>query len=73
MKFPLAIIKAVREAVGPDYPVDLRISAKEWIDGGIDLNEVLIFLKQAEPYLDMVNVSAGQDMDKQGNIHMRCV
>ena len=70
MKFPLAIIKAVREAVGPDYPVDLRISAKEWIDGGIDLNEVLIFLKQAEPYLDMVNVSAGQDMDKQGNIHM---
>ena len=70
MTFPLAIIKAVREAVGPDYPVDLRISAKEWIEGGIGLDEVLTFLKQAEPYLDMVNVSAGQDMDKQGNIHM---
>lgn len=70
MRFPLAIVKAVREAVGPDYPVDLRISAKEWIPDGMELDEVLTFLKQAEPYLDMVNISAGLDMDKRGNIHM---
>ena len=69
-RFPLACIKAAREAVGKDFPIDIRISANEWIKGDYSFEDMLHFLKDAEPYIDMVNVSAGTDMDKNGAIHM---
>lgn len=69
-RFPLECVKKVREAVGPDYPVDMRISAEEWTKDGMKFEEVLRFLKDCEPYLDMVNISAGTDMDKEGSVHM---
>lgn len=69
-RFPLKIIRAVRDAVGKDYPVDMRISAREWIENGISWEEVKRFIQDAESDLDMVNISAGTDMDKNGNIHM---
>lgn len=69
-KFPKMIVEAVRKAVGADYPVDMRISAKEWIDNEIEFADVLRFIKDVEAYLDMVNISAGTDMDKGGCAHM---
>ena len=69
-RFPLRIIQAVREAVGQHYPIDMRISANEWIKNGIAWEDVKRFILDAEPYLDMVNISAGTDMDKNGNAHM---
>ena len=69
-RFPLMILKAVRKAVGNDYPVDMRISAKEWVDDEIEFEDVLHFIQDAEPYIDMVNISAGTDMDKEGCVHM---
>lgn len=69
-RFPLMILKKVREAVGADFPVDLRISAVEWIEGGIEFADTLRFLQDAQPYIDMVNISAGTDMNKKGCIHM---
>lgn len=69
-RFPLRIIQRVREAVGKDFPIDMRISVKEWIDHEIAWEDVKRFILDAEPYLDMVNLSAGTDMDKSGNVHM---
>jgi 2,4-dienoyl-CoA reductase-like NADH-dependent reductase (Old Yellow Enzyme family)/thioredoxin reductase len=69
-RFPLMILQAVRNAVGKDYPVDMRISVKEWVDGEIAFEDVLRFIQDAEPYIDMVNLSAGTDMDKNGCVHM---
>ena len=69
-RFPLEILRAVREAVGKNYPVDMRISAAEWVENGISWEEVKRFIQDAEVYLDMVNISAGTDMDKTGNVHM---
>lgn len=70
-KFPLAIVKAVREAVGPNYPIDMRISCKEWVKGeSIAFEDVVHFIKDCEPYISMVNLSAGTDINKDGCVHM---
>lgn len=69
-RFPLQVVKAVREAVGRDFPIDMRISACEWIENGISFDDVLHFISDCEPYIDMVNISAGTDMNKKGSIHM---
>lgn len=69
-RFPLRILKTVREAVGPSFPIDMRISAYEWVDGSISFEDVLTFIKMAEPYIDTVQISAGLDMNREANVHM---
>ena len=70
MRFPKKIIQAVRKAVGKDYPIDMRISAYEWIPESIEFGDVVQFIKEVEPLIDMVNVSAGLDINHEGNVHM---
>lgn len=69
MRFPLQILRAVREAVGPRFPIDMRVSASEWVPGGIEFADVKAFIKAAEPYIDTVQVSAGLDINHEGNVH----
>ncbi|NCB32831.1 MAG: FAD-dependent oxidoreductase [Erysipelotrichia bacterium] len=68
-RFPLRILDAVRRAVGPNYPIDMRISAYEWVDGSIIFADVLSFLKLAERYVDTVQVSSGMDKVHEANVH----
>ncbi|MCM3702150.1 FAD-dependent oxidoreductase [Paenibacillus macerans] len=70
IKFPKMIIDRVREAVGPDFVVDMRISASEIVDGSIEFKDVLEFIKIVEDKLDMVHISAGLDINYEGNVHM---
>ena len=69
-RFPLMCVKKVREMVGPDYPIDMRVSCHEWIENGIEFEDVVNFIKDCEPYIDMVNVSVGSDMEKVGATHL---
>ncbi len=69
-RFPLRILKTVREAVGPAFPVDMRISAHEWVADSIEFSDVVGFLQMAEEYLDTVQISAGLDIGIEGNVHM---
>jgi 2,4-dienoyl-CoA reductase-like NADH-dependent reductase (Old Yellow Enzyme family) len=39
MRFPLAIIDQIHEKCGSDFPVSIRYSVDEWIEGGRDLKE----------------------------------
>lgn len=59
IKFPKMIVEAVRKAVGPDYPLDMRISAEEKEEDGFKLNDTIYFLKSIEHLIDMVNLSYG--------------
>ncbi len=70
MRFPKQIIQAVRKAVGNDFPIDMRISAYEWIPESIQFNDVLRFIQEVEPLIDMINISAGLDINHEGNVHM---
>ena len=70
IKFPKKILETVRNAVGKDFPIDMRISAYEWVPGSIEFEEVKEFIKIVEPYIDTVQISAGLDINHEGNVHM---
>lgn len=69
MRFPKMIVKAVREKVGKDFPIDMRISAYEWVEGSIEFEDVKTFIKEIEPYIDTIQISAGLDINHEGNVH----
>lgn len=58
-KFPLQILRAVREAVGEDFLVELRIDGTDHQPGGITPEETGQFVQWAEPYLTSVHVTCG--------------
>jgi 2,4-dienoyl-CoA reductase-like NADH-dependent reductase (Old Yellow Enzyme family)/thioredoxin reductase len=59
MKFPLEVIRAVREQVGPDYPISVRISGCEMEDGGNTIDDTCVMAKLFEEagvnYFDVSN------------------
>jgi 2,4-dienoyl-CoA reductase-like NADH-dependent reductase (Old Yellow Enzyme family) len=60
MRCPLAIVRAVREAVPAAMPVGMRVSATDWVDGGWDLGQTITFVRAArELGIDYVCVSSG--------------
>lgn len=69
-RFPLRILEKVRAAVGPGFPVDMRVSAVEWVEGSISFADTLAFVCLAERYVDTVQISAGLDINHEGNVHM---
>ena len=58
-RLAVEILKAVRKAVGPGFPIEMRISGSECYDGGYGIEEGIKFAKQIEPHIDLLHVSAG--------------
>lgn len=58
-RFPLMILRAVRQAIGEDTILEYRVSAEELVPGGISLEETIQFLKMAQDDIDLVHVSVG--------------
>ena len=48
MRFPLMVFEAVRESVGPDFPVGYRFLADEWLPDGLHLDETRIYARELE-------------------------
>ena len=59
MGFPLEVLAAVREAVGQDYPVMVRLSGDSMVEGGYGLEDMKVFAARAEKYADAFNVTGG--------------
>ncbi|WUR13605.1 NADH:flavin oxidoreductase/NADH oxidase [[Empedobacter] haloabium] len=60
MRFPLEVFDAVRAAVPREVAVGVRISASDWVEGGWDLEQSIVFanaLKQRGT--DFIHVSSG--------------
>lgn len=68
-RFPLRILETVRNAVGRNFPIDMRISAYEWVEDSISFEDVLYFLKKAQKYIDTVQISSGIDKVFEANVH----
>ena len=68
-RFPLMILQAVREAVGTDFVVELRISGDEKIEGGMEIDEVIDFLKVAQQHIDLVTISCGMIVDIKNSFY----
>jgi 2,4-dienoyl-CoA reductase-like NADH-dependent reductase (Old Yellow Enzyme family) len=60
MRFPLAVVQAVRQAWPEDKPVLVRISAADWKEGGWDLAQSVAFAIELRKLgVDLVDVSSG--------------
>lgn len=70
-RFPLLLLRRVRERVGEDFLIELRISADEFIEGGITLDETIEFLKilDGAGYVDIIHVSCGLHTDPLYNLY----
>lgn len=59
-RFPLEVLAAVREVVGPTFPIGYRMTADEYIDGGLTIRDTIEFSKMlAEAGIDLIDVSGG--------------
>lgn len=59
MRFSLLVIEKVREAVGPNFPIEFRMSGSECIPGGYDIDEAVEMAKMIDGKVDIIHVSAG--------------
>lgn len=58
-KFPVQLIKTVREEMGQDFILEVRVSGDEKTEGGMGIDETASFCKLIEPYTDIIHVSVG--------------
>lgn len=65
-RYPLEVLAAVRQAVGPDVAIEVRVSAEEITSGGLEFDESLAFMEQAQQYCDLMHVSRGIVYDDAG-------
>ena len=60
MRFPLEIFEAIRAAVPGDKPVGVRISATDWVEGGWDIRQSVVFAKELQRRgCSFIDVSSG--------------
>ena len=65
-RYPLEVLKAVREAAGPNVAIEVRVSAEEITPGGLEFDESLAFMMQAQQYCDLIHISRGIVYDDAG-------
>ncbi|MGM9614694.1 MAG: FAD-dependent oxidoreductase [Oscillospiraceae bacterium] len=68
MRYPLEVLKAVREAV-PDMVIECRVSAQEDTPDGLQLEESLQFMERAQEFVDIIHVSRGNIFFNYGSTY----
>ncbi len=58
-RFCRMVLEEVRKQVGPSYPIMLRLSADELLDGGNTLDDTLEYLEYLQDEVDIFDVSCG--------------
>lgn len=57
--FPVAVVRGIKDACGAGFPVSVRISADEYVDGGIEVDEAVeIARRLVDAGADVLHVSA---------------
>ena len=59
IRFARQVLQSVRNAVGPGFPIELRMSGSELFEGGYDLRGGVEIAKALEDLVDLIHVSAG--------------
>lgn len=60
MRFALEVYDAVRQEVGTDFPVGIRISASDWVEDGWDIDQSVELAKVLKARgCDFIHVSSG--------------
>ncbi len=62
-RFAIEIVEEVRRRLEPDFPLSFKISAQEFVPGGLTVKESIAILKYlVSAGVDIVQVSAGNDI-----------
>jgi 2,4-dienoyl-CoA reductase-like NADH-dependent reductase (Old Yellow Enzyme family) len=60
MRFPLEVFQAVRAAVSAELVVGVRISASDWVEGGWDIEQSVVFARELDKLgCQYIHVSSG--------------
>ena len=62
-RFPILIIDRIREKVGPLFPIEVRLSASELVEGGGEVADCVEFIKMVEDRIDIAHISCGTVME----------
>lgn len=60
-KFPVQVVKAVRDRCGKDFIIEVRVSGTEGKPGGIEPDDIVEFGKQLEGIADILHISRGNN------------
>ena len=61
LRFPLEVFRAMREAWPTERPMSVRVSATDWVEGGVDGAEAVEIARAfGAAGVDLIHVSAGQ-------------
>jgi anthraniloyl-CoA monooxygenase len=72
LRFPLEVFRAVREVWPADRPMSVRISAHDWVEGGITPDDAVEIARQFKAAgADMVDCSSGQVSKKEKPVYGR--
>lgn len=58
-RFAIEVIDRVRSVVGPGFPLEMRMSAEEYIEDGYTFDEAIAFSKLVQDKIDLIQVSTG--------------
>lgn len=67
-RFAKLVIEEVRKQVGPFFPIIVRISADEFLEGGNTLDDCIDYLQYFQEEVDIFHVSAGLNASIQFQI-----
>jgi 2,4-dienoyl-CoA reductase-like NADH-dependent reductase (Old Yellow Enzyme family) len=59
MRFLTEILQSIRDAVGPDYLVGIRLPNEEYIPGGLSPDDIAEIARIVEPQVDYVSLHMG--------------
>ncbi|MDQ2924186.1 MAG: NADH:flavin oxidoreductase/NADH oxidase [Acidobacteriota bacterium] len=65
-RFPLELVRAARAAWPENLPLWVRVSATDWVDGGLTIDESVEFAKMLKAEgVDLIDVSSGGNDPRQ--------
>ena len=74
LKFPLEVIKSIKDKAGSDFPIVLRISGDELVPGGQDVRQTQYIAPiLAEAGVDAFHISSGALYEMAWRIMLACV
>ncbi|MGI9953472.1 FAD-dependent oxidoreductase [Moorellaceae bacterium AZ2] len=70
VRFPLMVLDRIRQKVGRGFPLDVRISGTDVLEGGLDVHEVARICKMIQDRVDLISVSCGGIYHKRATARM---
>jgi len=59
VRFLKTILAKIKQAISPKIALTMRVSASDYVEGGLDCQQMIAIVNLVKPYLDLVHVSSG--------------